>query len=291
MYYGIEHNKYLLTEPLYLLLNKLFLSLNFDFNSFLFCMLVLMIGVWHYSTKKILQDIHLALLLFISFIGIFFWGVVLRAALGLTMGYLAFVILQNKENNYRYYCFYTLITIATFFHYSIALFAIFPLFVHRYYSASILYFILVLLLFIPLINLQYLLSGVLNSALNIDIFTRFSGYMSNDDYYSNVYPLRYVKNIFFGFCFVYARMYLLSKKEIYNYFLNIYIIGCMIAMGLHFIGAGGSRLALNCFFFEFLLWGLIYQGSSFKKKSMLLLLIAFAVINFSDLVRTYSYFY
>lgn len=291
MYYGIEHNKFLQTEPLYLLINKFFLLLGFEFNSFLFFVLLFMIYLWHNSTKRILKDIPLALLLFMSFVGIFFWGVVLRAALGLTISYLAFVILQNKQNKYRYYYFYLLIAIATFFHYSIAIFAIFPLFVNRYYSSSIFYCILLFLLFIPLINLQYLLSELLNSVLNIDIFNRFSGYMSDDDYYSNVYPIRYVKNIFLAFCFVRARGFIIHNMNIYNYFLNIYIVGCILAMGLHFIGAGGSRLALNCFFFEFLLFCLIYQNSCFRKKQILSLLFAFAAVNFIDLIRTYSFFY
>jgi hypothetical protein len=272
-------------EYLFTLLCKTGNLLGLSFNGFLFVYQVILFGSWFYISKKLFKDIHLAFMVFLPFMGIYNFGIIIRAGMGLSLCYAAIVYLIYNRTVRGYIFYYSMVTIAVFFHQAMIVFYLLPLFLFRNFNPVVLLTVLIIALIIPLLNIQRLISDFLESYIKLFSLSQFFSYTqvhANFDI-RGVYSLTMIKYWLMAMLFIWLRKRITEKKDVYNCFLNIYISGVFLISLTHFITAG-NRLSYMFFFFEFALVAMIFEYSSLPKKVVFIGAIGLGVLNYLNLI-------
>ncbi|MCE5344877.1 MAG: EpsG family protein [Bacteroidales bacterium] len=283
IYYGNFAASYF--EYLYSILCRLARSVGLGFNGFLFLYQIILFILWFTATRKILTDIHLAFMVFLPFMGVYNFGIIIRAGMGLSVCYIALTYLIQNRSLKGYIIYYTIVTAAVFFHQSMIVFYILPLYVFKDIKTLFLFIIIIISVLIPLFNIQHIIANFLEAYIKFFSFNKFLSYTQIHANFSlhAIYSLTMIKYTIMAIIFLWLRPKITSKKELYNFFLNIYITGVLMISMTFFIAAG-NRLAYMFFFFEFALVGLVYEYSELPKKLVFLSAILLALLNYANLV-------
>jgi len=280
-----SHNRIISVEYLFNLLCQLTYFAGFSFNGFLFIYELVLFAIWFYTSKKYLEDIHLAFLVFLPFMGIYNFGIIIRAGMGLVLCYFAIIYLIQNRSFKGYLLYYLIVTLAFFFHQAMIVFYILPFFLFINFSTQ---FILLVLLFsatIPIINIQPLITKFFEVYVKLFSVNKFISYTELHANFSRhgEYSLTMIKYWLMAVLFLGLRPKVKVRRDIYNCFLNIYISGIILIFMTHYITAG-NRLAYMFFFFEFALVGILYQYSELPKKIVFLGALALCILNYLNLI-------
>lgn len=261
--------------------------LGLSFNGFLFIYVSLLFSLWFITTKKIFTDIHLVFMVFLPFMGIYNFGIIIRAGMGICLCYYALTYLLSNKTFMGYIIYYLIVTIGVLFQNSMVVFYLLPLYVFRKPNVIFLYILVAISIIIPSINIQYFVGDFLESYINLFSLKRFISYTQIHANYSlhGVYSLTMIKYFVMSLVFIWLRKYITSKEEIYRCFLNIYITGSLLIALTYFISAG-NRLSYMFFFFEFALVGLLYENSILPKRIVLFGAILLSIVNFVNLISS-----
>lgn len=132
-YYGSDT-----IESGYLWLCSVFREWGFSFREFLFIWIFACLIIWRYCTVRITKsnDLFVALMLFMSYMGIYNYGIILRAATALTIIFIALTYYLNSNSKYRILVYWTLCWGAIQFHQTSIVFFVMPFVCIMYIQAS-----------------------------------------------------------------------------------------------------------------------------------------------------------
>lgn len=265
----------------YLYLCKFFQSLGFSFNQYLFCILLICLELIYKYTYVLLNKkyIGIALIMLISYFGLYYYGIVLRSSIAITLCYCGIANALIKQTRSSKIALLVLILISSTIHISSLLFLFSFIAFYRISKPILLIvvwttvFLLTTTSVIPVS--QYIESITL--ALNANRLTRYASMLETADGASllswtyiliSVIALKYRDRIRNDY-----------DKKVYNCFLNIYICGSLIN-SLFWQIPGGSRLSMQLLFFEFIIvYYLVFQtGLTRRYGNQLMLAIMYVII-------------
>jgi hypothetical protein len=272
-------------EFLYTIAGRFTRSLGLGFHGFLIIYQIILFRLWFTTSKKLFDNVHFAFLAFFPFMGIYNMGIIIRAGMGLVICYSALTYLLNNMTKKGFIVYYLLVIVAILVHQSMVVFLLLPLYIFRTYSTYALQIVLFIALMLPLLNLQYVITSILEFFINMFSFNKFLSYTQVHAKFNRyaVYSLTMIKYFIMAFVFLRLRLTMTGKKEIYNAFLNIYITGVFLIALTYFIDAG-NRLSYMFFFFEFALVGLLYENSTLPRKLVIAGAIGLCILNYANLV-------
>jgi hypothetical protein len=268
-------------EYLYSYITHIARSLGLSFNGFLITYQFIMFGIWFYATRKCLNDVHLAFLIFLGFMGFLYFGIVIRAAMGICLCYLALIYLYENRTFKGYLLYYLLVTLGFFFQKSMIVFYILPLFAFKRVNTVILVSIMSFSILMPLMNVQTIIANTLEAYINLFSADKLLSYtrVHADFDIHGLYSMTMIKYWIMAWIFIWLRTMVVSKGDLYNLFLNIYVSGVFLITLTYFISAG-NRLAYILLFFEFFLVVLLYENSTIPKRVVFFGSIALSILNF-----------
>lgn len=261
-YYGSDT-----IESGYLWLCSVFREWGFSFREFLFIWIFACLILWRYCTVRITKsnDLFVALMLFMSYMGIYNYGIILRAATALTIIFIALTYYLNSNSKYRILVYWTLCWGAIQFHQTSIVFFVMPFVCNHVYSSKLLYSAIVCSMLLTFssgifINLRELLSDAFERVNTFGYLTRFNSYLDrSEDIQTFSFSLTQLKFCLFAAFFVYGRNYLWKDGRVvdgFNFFLNLYIVGVLLYALFSYMIAG-VRIAYMALFFEFILEAII----------------------------------
>lgn len=265
---------------------------NFGFSFSSFILLISFVGlvIWFHITAKVVdkKSLLLSFVVYMSYMGIYYHGIVLRACLAILINYVGIYYGIVKNKNYT--LFYICNCASLLFHISAILFAPLPLLIRRRYSSKFLYAVLIgAFLFMLLNNSTTFITNILTTIMDRFYMiggARLGSYIQNTDIAS--IGLTDIKYLFTGLFLIFMSQFIrpsYARKETFTIYFNIYIVGLVMLFLLSF-APGSARIAQLFLFFEFLPFTLLYEGIyRSKKKYIKLFLIVLVITNFFSLVR------
>lgn len=287
MYQGLEYN----IEPLFLEVCRIFKSLGFSFQSFLFILSLVLLESCLFATKRLLRnDNHGALLIILmSYFGIYYYGIVLRASISVTICYVGLSFLLTSEKKTKDFVLYELcVLLAMQFHLSSLFMSFIPLCLIRI-NNKLLYFVSFISLGLLLIESVIPIQQYLEQAVDISGFSRFTSYVVRETRTDRANLLYYLY-VFISFLGVYFRKYLDfvdSRDEItYTTMLNIFVIATLLNNALWQIPQM-ARLPMLWLYFDFILiYYMIYRNRiRFVKDNPQMILLLYTAISFFGLIH------
>jgi hypothetical protein len=260
-------------------------SFGLGFHGFLFVFQLLLFSLWFIASRKLFNDVHLAFMVFLPFMGIYNFGIIIRAGMGLCMCYYSLAYLLDNRDFRHYIVYFFIVTIAVLFHQSMIVFYLVPFYVFRKFNSIILFTIILVSILIPLFNIQHLIANFLESYINLFSFNKFLSYTKIHAKFNlhGVYSLTMIKYIIMAVMFIWLRSKITAKQAVYNCFLNMYVSGVLL-IALTFFISSGNRLSYIFFFFEFVLVALLYEHSTIPKKIVLLGALCLCILNYLNII-------
>lgn len=269
----------------YLRLNDALRNIGLSFFQYLLIIELFLFITWEYTTKLHFSRTLLPFIIFMSYMGLYFYGIVLRAAIGTTICYLALSIMLKHINTYTLILYYLLVGLSMTIHQSMLVFLFVPFLCFKKYNNYLLYFIVAISAIIPIIGLDKYIGQYFSYFISYFNLDRFDSYVENGSQNNNTsYALTSIKYLLLSLTFIYCRKYIILNTTKYNFFLNIYILGFVLISNTYFI-TSGSRLAMCFLFFEFILVSFIYTYSVLNKKFTYLIIVVVIMINIIALYR------
>lgn len=278
----------------YLYLCAFFHSLGLSFSQYLFCILFICLEILYKHTSTILRNRHIgiALVMLMSYFGLYYYGIVLRSAIAITICFCGIANVLFKQTPTSKLILLILIILASTIHISSLLFLLaFISFINL--PKSILWAIIiatVLLLtttsIIPISQfIEYVTVG-----LNANRLTRYASMLETSDgasilswtyIFISAVALRKKNNIRNDF-----------DKNVCNCFLNLYIFGSLIN-SLFWQIPGGSRLSAQFLFFEFIVvYYLIFKMDLVRRYgNQLMIGVLYVTIKTFALFHYYPFFF
>jgi hypothetical protein len=272
-------------EYIYTSITQIARSLGLSFSVFLLLYQIILFSLWFYATGKYIKDVHLAFLIFTGFMGNLYFGIIIRAAMGLCLCYIALVYLFNQRTFRGFIVYFAIVTVAVFFQKSMIVFYILPLYIFKKINNVVLLSILIFSILIPLIDVQLIIAKILEAYIKFFSSEKLLSYTRVHANFNahGLYSMTMIKYWIMACIFLYLRPKVISKADIYNLFLNLYISGVFL-ITLTFFIAAGNRLAFIFLFFEFSLVLLLYENSTIPKKIVFIGSIALSVLNYLNLI-------
>lgn len=288
MYNNLHDNESV--EQGFLYICRLFNNIGFSFSFFLFFLSVVMLYSWCNITGRILSDrkLLLAFVIFISYMGIYYNGVVIRAYIAIMISYIGIYYFVLKRKKYLLYV--SCCIIACFFHISAMAFIIIPFLLDRSFKDIWLYSLLFFSFALMLLNastgfITNTLLAIVNK-LSVLGVSRFSEYISRAEGAS--LSINSLKYLFSALFYIYMRNKVsvdIKSKRVLDLFLNIYVVGVSLFFILSFIPSA-SRLAQLFLFFEFVPIVVLASIATKKQKLAINLFISILILaNYVSLFR------
>lgn len=264
----------------YLYLCKIFQSLGFSFNQYLFCIIWICLELIYKYTCVLLKNryIGIALIMLISYFGLYYYGIVLRSSIAITLCYCGIANAVIRQTRTSKIILFVLIIVSSTIHISSLLFLVTFIAFHRIPKPLLLtvicvtVFLLTTTAVIPVS--QYIES--ITIAINANRLTRYASMLETSDGASllswtyiliSLVAVKYrdvIKND--------------NDKMIYNCFLNLYICGSLIN-SLFWQIPGGSRLSMQLLFFEFIIiYFIVFRVDLMRRYNNQLLVVSLYVI-------------
>lgn len=278
--------------------------LGLTFKQYLAVILFILLELFYYTTKKLFPIYKTGVLtvLLLSYFGFFYYGIVLRNSIAITISYSAIPLLIQNTNykilrkSIRLLLFWGIVFFASLFHQAALLFVIVPflLFSFPQWTKYLLLLLSSVLLFLGTISPIY---SFISSFILDNEIARVSAYFVRDlsSDWAGVLQWYYVG---FGFLFVFndKNVVFLNDKEkrLYTLFLNLYIVGVFLNSALWQVDVA-ARFAMQILFFDFILfYVLVFRNVKTKDiyfKVFLFLSICgiqfFSLIHFVPLILNY----
>ena len=246
----------------YLWFCSLFYRWRFSFQGYLFVWAFFSLVIWWKCTIRVTKsdNIFWPLMLFMSYMGIYNYGIIIRAATALTIIYVALTYYLCSESRFRLFVYWGLCFVAMQFHQTVFIYLVIPFICKKVYPKSILYTVLCLSLLLSFSvelfqSQQKVLSLVFDKLGNMGYLTRLNSYVErSEDALAFSFSFTQLKFCIFALFFVYIRKFIDNEKITngYNFFLNIYVVGVLLYALFSYIMAG-VRLSYLLLFFEFIL--------------------------------------
>ena len=284
----------------YLFLNVVFKSWGFSFSGFLLIIAIFDLLFWYFCTKKALMqsNILIPLLLFMSNMGMIYYGIVLRSGMAssIMLVPITYVILSyetissslsiNLLNLSKHVKLFLLFGVGLFFA------GLFHQSAYIVIVALALYYIpltkkwqhifLILALVIGSIPSapHYISSIVQPILLGGDL--RMSGRFDREI----VHGLSYYQiiNVIIGLLYIYMAKYIENsvKQKQYQFILNLYVVGVFMSGAFSFLVAG-ARIGHLLIFYEFFLPAILMNNITNKaiQKKVFITFVVIVIINFA----------
>lgn len=226
--------------------------LGTSFGQFLFVFTVVFMEVWCLITKKILPSYKLPMLYmgFMSYFGIFYFGVVLRASVAIIIAYwgMTFLIKKSLSTSIVFILF---LGFAFLFHKTSIIFLLaFVCLIN--YNKYILYTLIGVAILAAITHPFASIQGQLELFLGAsEEFSKYNSY-AMDETLNTGFDAIFTSYVLIGLVGVYMRKYIgNSERErvIYNLLLNLYVIGILLDSVMADFRAGG-RLPMQFLYFE-----------------------------------------
>lgn len=226
--------------------------LGTSFSQFLFVFTVIFMEIWCFITKKMLPGYQLPMLFigFMSYFGLFYFGIVLRSSLAILTVYwgLTFLIKKSIPGSI---VFILSLGLAFLFHKTSIIFLL--AFVSLIsYNKYILYTLIGVAILAALTHPFASIQGQLELFLGAsEEFSKYNSY-AMDETLNTGFDAIFTSYVLIGLVGVYMRKYIgNSERErvIYNLLLNLYVIGILLDSVMSDFRAGG-RLPMQFLYFE-----------------------------------------
>lgn len=265
-------------------LNYLFNNiLDLPFSVFLFVLTFFLMEICYYATKRIVlsQHIGIVFLLFMSFYGFFYFGIIIRNGVALTLCYLAlsFLIRSEKWGKLK---FVGVMSLALLFHKSSIL--LFPLLflvnMKMTYNRAVIWFLLSLLM-IGLGSVS-MVSSSLKLIEGVDSYSydRYSSY--TEDSTTKLYTATFIMDFFITIVSICGQRIVKNDvRQMYEFVLKVILLGFSMYCLLWQL-PGISRIAGMYFFMSSLVFYIFIYWSKYKVSN--------ALKNSLTLIVSLSYF-
>lgn len=279
-----------------------------SFRQFLFVIALFNITIWALCTRKILQQNNLLipLLFFMSYSGIYTYGIILRASMAesimlvaITYMFLHYNVVHSKNVNKQS---------NVLKHFSrklslkiIVLFTLLYMLTFLFHQTALIFIVILIVYFVPLSSkIRYIISAfsllvflfpnvtsIISNYLMLFISTndlRFSGYLSE----AGTLELGITQTfwVISAFFYIHCTNYIQDEKNRnkYIFILNIFVIGVFFTALLSFVTAG-VRVGLMLTFYEYLLPALLinYVKDTRKKRIVFIWTFFFVIANCSKI--------
>ena len=282
-------------EHFYLQLNSFLNHLGVSFRLYIWIVNIGIVLIWIYCTKTILASYRyclLGLLVYVSFFGIYYNAIILRASIGAAISYLAFVLFLSNKGWRSYLYYFLLIALASQFHSSYALFLIFPWFLNIRYSTRFLCVVSVASFLLPLIGEISVVRRVIDFVFEEALFSRrmmfyISGEMASvrSSLYGNTEVLYFLITLLLVMFRDKLDWKDLFLFRYYNFFLNVQVVGfCLMMIVAALDIPMGIRIAYNFLYFQFLPLAIVLLLSPKRRRQYCFVgAIIFSILNFYSL--------
>lgn len=249
-----ESNK----EVLFLYLCHFFNNiLGLSFSQFLFIITFFSGEIWLFVTKKIVktQNYGWLFICYISFFGLYYHGIVLRAALAIIVCYVGMPYML-KQDLRGYIIFIGLVMLAFFFHKTSIFYLLTFLGLLKFQNWFLYGLIILAVIFDiihPFASVQKQLESMFLIVEDAGEFGRFAGYIENESRSVGVdfIHLSYMVIALFGIKMRNKIVGSNAEIKTYNFFLNLYVLGIVTyALLLDFRAA--ARIPAYWLCFEFI---------------------------------------
>ncbi len=241
-------------EAGYLSFKEFFKFLGFSFQGFLFILVLAELECWYYASMRLFKKFnisHLFLLCF-AYYGIYFYGIVLRASISLTIIYVgyAFLLTTNKKPVLKWAIFTGFVFLSFLFHRSSIIYVLVPLFTLRFgYRWEMVGLIAGVILFFTtsISALNQFIESVIGSVDDLD---RFQGYVNTSAEQS--ISLGWLTTLLITILAIIAKRpgSRLQDDSKFNFFSEMYLAGFLVtSLTIHI--PAGARLGMMFIFFEF----------------------------------------
>ena len=250
-----------IVEPCYVFLNKFAFNFNFGFNFVLFIMAVITISpkvIFFFNNSS---NFALSIIIFYSTIFFQFDFTQIRQAFAIAIFMYSLKFIINK-NIYKYFLS---IIFASLFHISALILIPGYFIVNKKYNKFILFFIVLICSIISLMQLKINIFDLIfeNANLINNLSEKLDVYKK-----SELYSFISIKQILFGFLFVYIKDSLYAKNKFLNILVNLYVLGILFATLLNQISEVAYRIKWYFFWTESLLVILLITHLSKEKRGV-----------------------
>jgi hypothetical protein len=259
-------------------------SLSLNFSQFLFLLSFMSLEIWYFCTKSLLKNVNklgVLLVLMMSYMGFYFYGIVLRSSIAITLCYVGITLLINKRTWLRYVLYYLIVLLSIQIHQGAILFVFTPICFIRYKSSILYTFVIistVLLLATTLEKLE---------------FNRFMYYTTQEVNLDKVgVGLLTWISVAIAYVVIYLREKLVYQDEreryIYNFFCNLYVFATLINSAVWQLTAV-TRLPMQWLFFEYVLfYFILYRNKNLLiRRNKVVIAITVSTFYFFSLVHSF----
>lgn len=266
--------------------------IHFSFAGFIFVITLLLFETWYYIVKRLLvgYDIRVAFVIFLSYYGIFFYGVVLRSAIAITLCMVGIYYLNSHRTTKSLVIYIVLVLISALFQVGSLLFLFTPL-CYRRYSQKTLYTIIYLSVVVLFVSSTSYISTIIEQFSQLVNIGRMGDYASN--YVENSgFSIQVLLNIFIGGLLVYCRGNdkFLQDFKTSNLFINMCVFATLIISLLNNFDSG-ARLGMQWSFFEFI--PITILATRYKKIYIIMMTYVvikmFALLHYFPDIFNYSF--
>ena len=270
----------------FLLLCHFFKTIGFEFHGFLLLITFLMFESWWYLTRKITDSniIFFPFIIFCSYWGVYYYGIVLRSAIAITLMFWGIFFLYSYKKKLGI----TLFSLFLFLSITIQIGSLLFLLVFLFRREIKAFYLYITVALSSLLLITGAFSSIGQYVVAISSFMgsqRFGHYVENMDG-SDGASIRAWSYIVFAIMFICLRKYLNENerlREWYNLFLNMFILALVINSALWEIPVA-SRLPSQFLFFDYFLFYFVVCKSKsvhIRKASGPILLIVTMIKLFS----------
>ncbi|WP_027450967.1 EpsG family protein [Xylanibacter brevis] len=254
-------------EKGYLSFSKFFSkNLQFSFGAFLFILSFTLLELWLWTTKRLsnLKDVGIQFALMLSYFGFYYYGIVLRSSIAISIVYAFFPILLHSTKLYKYLVFVFGVLFAIQFHQTAIIYLLVPIFLFKI-NDKYLYMVNVVSLALLLSSEVIPIQTYMESAIDQLGYYRFNTYLSKDleTERANLIAFLFVA-ISFVAVFYKDKINYYSKEEVtrYSFITNMTVFGTLLNSLVWQIPAM-SRLSSQWLFFEgYILYMILFRNKS-----------------------------
>lgn len=242
--------------------------LKMDFNSYLFIISLFMLEGWYYCTKRLLPQAHYGVLflLFFSFYGIYYDGIVIRNALGIVICYIGFLLLE-KPYKYKYILYYLFVILAFLMHVGTVLFALVPFLRKPLKKRTLIIWSLINISLVVFVRIDFI-HGILDRLFAFEELSRLSNFQNDENVAEQRISLFFILNYILSVFVIFLRDKVHPPRlDLYNFFLNIFIYGVFLNCLTSSINAGSRAGDQFIYFSSIPVYLACYESTLFNKNT------------------------
>lgn len=252
-YYGISFIGYV--EKFYIDICNIFNDFGVSFEAYLFFTNIFCAILWLLFASKISKNILFSLLMFMSYMGIYYWGIITRSNIAISLILLPLIDLITNRKALNYILYFIFVFIASNIHITVSIFYLIPFLCFKEYKTKYLVLFTTVFYILSILQLSLYSTERVLSLMSEYGFSRLLYYITRDGYESErMFSFLHLKYYLLCLYFAYEKNKI--KSTSYTVFFNIYVLGNILYSMFSSVVAG-SRLAILLLFFEFVLLSLI----------------------------------